>query len=101
MNRPSASPPAPAFVMVAPEQLAELVRRAVEDAFAAQQQDVSPRFLDRNGIAKALGIGLATVDRFRKLGMPTVLVGDSPRFVLDECFEWMRATRRVEGTDGA
>jgi hypothetical protein len=89
--------PAPTIVMVTLEQLEKLVRRAVEDAIAAQQQDVSPRFLDRNGIAKALGIGLATVDRFRKLGMH---VGESPRFVLDECFEWMKTHLRGEALRG-
>lgn len=83
----------PAVIVVTPEALAELVRSAVSEALAEARQDSAPVLLDRNGIAKALGIGLSTVDKFRRENMPCLMVGESPRFLLDECLAWLRENR--------
>jgi len=80
-----------AVIVVTPEQLAELIRDAVGQAFAEQREDVGPVLLDRSGIARALGIGTSTVDRLRREGLPSVMIGDCPRFVLSSCVEWLRA----------
>lgn len=77
-------------VVVTPEQLAELVRGAVETALAEQRQEVAPVLLDRAGVAQRLGVGTTTVDRLRREGMPCVFIGDSPRFDLAECVDWIR-----------
>lgn len=86
----------PAVIVTTPEQLAALVRDAVSEALADARKDASPVLLDRNGIAKALGIGLSSVDRFRREGMPCVFVGESPRFLVEECLAWLRECRREQ-----
>lgn len=91
---PTTGAPAP-IVVTSPAELAAIVRDAVEQVLAEQQQDPAPYLLDRNGIAKRLGVGLNSVDRFRRAGMPFVLVGEAPRFVADECLAWLRTNSRA------
>ncbi len=79
----------PAFTLTA-EQLSELVKDAVASALAEASQDTAPLLLDRAGIARRLGIGTSTVDRLRREGMPCVFVGDSPRFMVDDCLAFLR-----------
>lgn len=83
------------LVVIAADELAALIRETVEQVLAEQQQDPAPLLLDRNGIAKRLGVGLNSVDRFRRAGMPFVLVGEAPRFVADECLAWLRTNSRA------
>jgi hypothetical protein len=79
------------LVVLTPEQLAELVKRAVQDALAEHQPSApAPALFDRTGIAQRLGLGTTTVDRLRRDGMPCVFIGDSPRFELAECLAWIR-----------
>lgn len=78
------------IVVLTPEQLSELVRRAVEDALAAQKQDTSPALFDRAGIARQLGVSETTLGRLRREGLPCVMIGDSPRFDLATCLAWLR-----------
>ncbi len=80
----------PPLVVVTVEQLACLIRRAVADVLAEQEQDMSPVLLDRARAARKLGVGVATVDRFRRQGMPCVYLGDSPRFEVAACVVWLR-----------
>ena len=88
-------------VVVSPAELAELIRAAVEQAVTESSQDTGPLLLDRSGIAKALGVGTSSIDRFRKAGMPAVWVGDSPRFLADECISWLRDHRREPPAEDA
>jgi hypothetical protein len=81
-------------VVVTPAELAELVKRAVQDALAVQQQETVPALLDRAGIAQQLGVGIGTVDRLKREGLPCVFIGDSPRFELAECLAWIRREPR-------
>jgi hypothetical protein len=92
--------PAAAVVVVTPEQLAELVRDAVQSALAEQSQDSGPILLERAGLARALGVGLSSVDRLRREGMPCVFIGDSPRFLASECLTWLTEHRRVQPDPG-
>ncbi len=78
------------LVALAPDQLADLIRAAVAEALSEGANDQRPALLDRLGLARALGIGLATVDRLRRDGMPCVHVGDSPRFEIAPCLAWLR-----------
>lgn len=87
---------APTVIVATAEQLAELIRAAVEEALAEQRQDLAPALLDRAGIARALGISPSTVDRLRRDGLPCVLIGDSPRFLAAECVSWLLENRRPQ-----
>lgn len=76
---------APAFTVTRGE-LRELVREAVREATPPP----APPALDREGLATALGCGVTLVDKLRKQGMPSFRLGDSPRFELERCLEWLR-----------
>ncbi|HKO93007.1 MAG TPA: hypothetical protein VJU61_17750 [Polyangiaceae bacterium] len=84
----------PAVIVTTPQALAALVRDAVGDALNEARQNAGPLLLDRTSVARVLGIGTSSVDRFRKAGMPCVWVGDTPRFIVDECLAWLRENRR-------
>jgi hypothetical protein len=84
----------PAVIVTTPQALATLVRDAVSEALSQVYDNGRPLLLDRTSAASALGVGTSSVDRFRKAGMPCVLVGDTPRFIIDECLDWLRQNRR-------
>lgn len=79
----------PAFTLTRRE-LALLVRDAVRDAQSPHNDTAGPALLDRNGLAAALGCSASQVDKLRQRGMPTVRLGDSPRFELEACLGWLR-----------
>jgi len=85
---------AAAIVVVPLEQLDALIRDAVAAELADRREDVRPALLDRKGIAQALGIGTTSVDRFRKDGMPFIWLGESPRYIVEECIAWLRENQR-------
>jgi hypothetical protein len=87
------------IVVLTPEQLSELVKRAVEEALAEQRQEPAPALLDTSGIARHLGVGTSTVGRLRREGLPCVYLGDCPRFELAECLAWIRS--RAVDADGS
>ncbi len=74
-------------------ELRGLVRDVVLETLVESDNEALPALLDRSGLAKALGVGMSSVDRFRREGMPYVLVGDSPRFEREPCLAWIRARR--------
>jgi hypothetical protein len=80
---------APAVTLTRGE-LAGLVRSAVEAALEAAASARLPLLLDREGLASALGCSSSLVDKLRRRGMPTVTLGDSPRFELEACLGWIR-----------
>lgn len=51
----------------------------------------APALLDRGGLAKALGVSLASLDRLRADGLPELRLGDAPRFELAAVLAWLRA----------
>ena len=83
-----------AVIVTTPEALAALVREAVAEVMNETHQNAGPLLLDRTSAARALGIGTSSIDRFRKAGMPCVWVGDTPRFIVEECLAWLREHRR-------
>lgn len=70
------------------DQLRTLVTEAVHAALAEAAK--APALLDRASLARALSCSPSTVDAMRKRGLPTVMIGDSPRFVLSEVVDWLR-----------
>jgi len=87
---------APAVIVTTPQALAALVRDAVSEALNDARQNAGPLLLDRTSAARALGVGTSSIDRFRKAGLPCVWVGDTPRFIVDECVAWLREHRREQ-----
>jgi hypothetical protein len=77
-----------AIVMLSPDDLRALVTEAVAEALAVQ-----PALLDRTGLAKALSCSPSHVDNLRKSGLPTVYLGDAPRFVLNDVLAWVTRAR--------
>lgn len=77
---------APAFTVTRGE-LRALVREAVADAAPPSP---APQLLDREGLSIALGCSGSLVDKLRRKGMPHLRLGDSPRFELERCLEWIR-----------
>jgi hypothetical protein len=69
------------------EQIAELRAEVARLAAAAER---APALLDRKGLARALGVSPATIDRMRADGMPELRVCDAPRFELARALEWLR-----------
>jgi hypothetical protein len=70
-------------------ELGALVRQEVAGVLAAQTAP-PPALLDREGLSLALGCSGSTVDKLRRGGMPHLHLGDSPRFELERCLEWLR-----------
>lgn len=91
-------PSAPSIVVIERGELAELLESAVTNALVAHQSsEARPILLDRNGLARALGVGVSSVDRFRHEGCPVLWLGDSPRFELEPCLAWLRARSAAKG----
>lgn len=80
---------APAVTLTRGE-LGALVRGAVDAALEALHASKPPALLDREGLAAALGCSSSLIDKLRRRGMPTVRLGDSPRFELESCLGWIR-----------
>lgn len=90
-----ASPPQndnqPAFTVTRGE-LVVMVRAAASLAVREALSDglPTPALLDREGLSIALGCSGGMVDKLRRRGMPHLRLGDSPRFELERCLEWIR-----------
>jgi hypothetical protein len=82
------------LVVLRREALAELVRDAISEALTSTPAEALPALLDRNGLARMLSVGIGTVDRLRREGCPVMWLGDSPRFELAACIEWLRLRGR-------
>jgi hypothetical protein len=63
------------LIVLRREELAELIRDAITDAMALAAAEPPPALLDRNGLARMLGIGIGTVDRLRRDGCPAAWSG--------------------------
>lgn len=80
----------PAFTVTRGE-LGALVGAAAREAVReALEATTAPALLDREGLAARLGCSSSLIDKLRRRGMPTVRLGDSPRFELEACLGWIR-----------
>jgi hypothetical protein len=75
---------------MAPDDVRDLIREEIRAALAERSEQPAPALLDRRGLATALDVCLDKIDALRKQGMPTITIGDVPRFELDRCLEWLR-----------
>jgi hypothetical protein len=76
------------LVVMSVADLRDAIRDAITEASEGKPRSGS-RLLDRHGIADALACSPAQVDRLRKTGMPCLYVGESPRFVFEDCVRWL------------
>ena len=82
-------------VTVTEAELAALVKAAVADALAEHDsEEPVPSLLDRSALARRLGCSPSHVDTLRAEGMPTVWLGQTPRFELEPCLAWLRDRRK-------
>ena len=65
--------------------VAEVAREALADG-----PPPGPALLDKKGLAQALRVSTSTVSRLLREGCPMIRIGDSPRFELAACMEWLR-----------
>lgn len=66
----------------------ELFRGVVRTEVAAMAPS-APALLDRDGLAQQLGVSTGMVDKLRRQGLPTVWLGECPRFVLADVLAWL------------
>lgn len=69
-------------------ELENIVQSAVARALA--EHDGRPTLLDRTALARALSCSPSTVDNMRKKGMPTLFIGEAPRFELAAVLHWVK-----------
>lgn len=72
-----------------PDAQAQLVA-LLADVAAPAPLEVKPVLLDRNELARALGISTATVDRLARAGMPAIRLVDSKRYLLADVLVWLK-----------
>jgi len=82
------------LAVVDAEELAAIVRMAVAEELAERLPQQAPALVDRRGLAAELGCGVDTVDKLRREGLPTIMLGDSPRFQLAAAVEWLKGRNR-------
>lgn len=82
-------------IVTTAEQMALIVREAVAEALEALGPAVGNRkLLNRVELARALTCSPTQVDKLRRAGLPHLRVGDSPRFDIDECIQWLRDNQK-------
>lgn len=81
------------LVLVPLADLLDAIRDAVGEANTGAREPGS-RLNDRVELAERMSCSPATVDKMRRDGMPCLYVGDSPRFVFEDCVRWMGEQRR-------
>lgn len=85
---------APAMVVqLSTADLEALLHRVVDDALAEHQAQPRPALLTQEELSRELGISSRSVFSLRQDGLPTVLVGDSPRFELADVLAWLKKQR--------
>jgi len=75
----------PAFTMTRPE-LEAMIRRAVHKERAHSE----PVLVGKQDLARAIGISASQIDRLRKLGLPSVKIGENVRFEPAKVLEWLK-----------
>lgn len=84
-------------IVVAPDELARIVREQVDAALADHQADVRPQSLLVSGaeMAELIDVSRATLHRLRTdEGCPAVKVGDSYKYEPTKVLAWLRGGRK-------
>lgn len=100
-SKPAAAndiPPGATIVTTA-EQLSHIVRTEI---LAAREESPAraaegPRLLTRAELADALRVSQGMIDVLRRRGMPFRKIGDSPRFELGKCLDWIDTDQAQDG----
>jgi len=80
------------LIILTAHEASEFIRESIREALIEQApMEPLPALLDRNEIARQLSVATSTLDRLRREGLPCVMIGNSPRFELSACLEWIRA----------
>ncbi len=77
----------PAFTLTRAE-LESLVNRAVSAALYLRS--TGPVLVGKQDLARQIGVSASQIDRLRKLGLPSVKVGDSVRFEPAKVVAWLK-----------
>jgi len=80
---------APQIAIVQIEQLEELARRTAEHVLTEVTPQPPPEILDVTSACAFLLVSRTTLHRWRTMGLPTHMVGDSPRFLRSELINWV------------
>lgn len=78
------------------EALRPVIREEIERALEehAAGEPLSPEMLTVEQICAVLQVSRATLHRLRREGLPTVMLGESPRFRKAHCLAWLEARGR-------
>lgn len=79
------------------QRVAASVRAALADLPARPEP---PALVPTNGLCEQLGISRSTIDRLRAVGLPTVMIGDAPRFSVAKVIAWLEARGSVSASAG-
>lgn len=87
------------IVMLTRSQLRELVEDAVLSALDQYKQGEQPEQATLSGaaLAQRIGVSRTKVHHLRHAGMPALKVGETYRFELKKCLEWLRERSNVTG----
>lgn len=80
---------APTVAVVSPEALRQIIVDAVQEALADLAPAQPEGLLDRAELARRLGLSTRALDRLRREGMPTLMVGDVPRWRWPAVVAWL------------
>lgn len=70
-------------------QLETLVQRAVGAALCLRGA-LEPALVGKQDLARQIGVSASQIDRLRKLGLPSVKVGESVRFEPAKVIAWLK-----------
>lgn len=94
--------PPGATIVTTAAQLSHIVRTEVAAALDEQGSSRvapagAPRQLKAHELADALGVSVSTINVLRGRGLPFRRVGDSPRYELQACLDWLDTDKAQDG----
>lgn len=80
------------LVVATPEELRKLLCEALSEALAGQAAvgPPPPELVKGAELARLLSVSRTTVHRLRQEGMPAIRMGETFRYHLGDCLEWLR-----------
>lgn len=67
------------------------LRALVREELAHVLAERPPALIDQRALARELGVSERTIYTLRGEGLPTIMVGDSPRFELALVLDWLKS----------
>lgn len=75
-------------------ELRQLVTDAAREAVAGRSG--ASLLVDKQDLAQQIGVSASQIDRLRKLGLPSVKVGESVRFEPAKVLDWLREQKGAD-----